>query len=258
MSNIYQYTPSYIFKTGSKYRQLTEEFQDIFVEYMNNNSIISNESKKNKIFSGIKNLTIYITNGFFYSVKKDYDTKSNQEKIISAIYDRISKIYGGEEVFKSRYYQNIYDLAESSIFYSLGMEKYKKRDSFLWNPEGSFFKNFIKHTSEVPFKSAIHDFMKELSLIANESLINQDMSFTEDLDVSELTSKEIIEFSGIEKIIPRETKKKIIEYLSGDIEKTEDIKKYLELIYGNLSKKGIIGAVKKNDSIHNGQSRDKE
>lgn len=240
----YNYVPSYIFKTGSKYSQLTEEYQGIFKRYIKDKNSL-NDKEYELLFLGIKHIAEYIYYGFFYSVKENYDSKTNQEKVISAIYYRLSKFYGSEDLVKSKFKEQLFDLAESSLFYSMGMEKFKKRSSFFWKEEESFHKNIIKHSSEVVFKSLVFDFMKEQAQIMDSaSSSNEDLSHNPHSNSSAIPSvlsgEEMIEKSGLEKFMPKEIKIKIIEYLDeGEDKYLKDIQSYLEKIYSSLRKKNI-------------------
>jgi len=236
----YDYIPSYIFKTGSKYKQLTEAYQDIFKKYIQKEKELS-EKERELLFIGIKHVATYIKNGFFYSVKQNYDSKTNQDKVITAIYFRMIKITEGELNFRNKYDTTIFDLAETSIFLSLGMETYKKRDSFKWNIDSGFYKNFLKHSSEVVFKSLIYDYMKELSEIANEAKQDINKESIEAVDITELSTENILNKSGIEWAIPTEIKDKIKEYLNyGELKHLKEITPYLEKIYAELKKKKEI------------------
>jgi hypothetical protein len=222
--NKYTYLPSYIFKTGSKYKQLTDEYEDIFREYIKDNT------KKDGLFFGVAHVAEYIAEGFFFSVKENYDSKTNQEKIISAIYYRLTKIFKDGN-FQEKLRERIFDLAEESIFYALGIDSYKNRESYLWTDD-SFYKNFIKHVSEVVFKSLSHDYLQTLM----ESIDNN--SHEEDVieDYSS-SAEDLLKESGIEWSIPAEIREMIIDYLKyGDDSNMKLIQKYLVLIYASLEK----------------------
>lgn len=224
IKNKYTYLPSYIFKTGSKYKQLTDEYENIFREYIKDNS------KKDGLFIGISHVSDYIAEGFFFSVRENYDSKSNQEKIISAIYYRLTKIFKNDN-FQEKLRERIFDLAEEAIFYALGIEFYKNRESYLWT-EDSFYKNFIKHVSEVVFKSLSHDYLQ----ILMES-INDKSNIEEIVDDYSFSAEDLLKESGIEWSIPTEIKEMILDYLRyGDDTNMKLIHKYLILIYASLEK----------------------
>lgn len=228
VKNKYTYLPSYIFKTGSKYKQLTDSYENIFKLYLKDNT------KKNGLFEGIGHIAKYISDGFFFSVRENYDSKTNQDKIISAIYYRLSKIYKSESDFKYNIENRIYDIAEESIFYALGIDVYKNRHSYLWT-EDSFYKNFIKHVSEVVFQSLVFDFL-QLTIESFEqiSIIEE---YSEDELNRNISSEELIDNSGISWSITPEIRSMIIEYLDhGDEKNMKLIQKYLILMYSSLQK----------------------
>lgn len=247
MSKKYQYKPSWICKTGSKYKLLTEEYQDIFKEY------ILKKDKNEKLFFGIKEISTYIANSFFYIIEENYDQKTNQEKVISAIYFKMSKIYGSSNNFKEEIKNRVEDLAELAVLYSLGMER-STRD-FMWNPLGRiakekksdiknviqkdlsevvFFTNFIRHCLDIVFKSLIYDLMKEYSEMVNMSFSMKDMFIEEEIK----SASELIELSNISWSIPVEIKEKIRIYLDeGEKKHLKEIQPYLELIYSEFKRR---------------------
>lgn len=239
----YNYIPSYIFKTGSKYKQLTDSYQEIFEKYSEDNKSLDSKEKE-LFFLGIKHCSEYLLAGFFYSVKEDFDSKTNQEKIISAIYYRLTKLYGTESELRDKITETLLDLAESSFYYSLGVDNYKNRSSFIWDKKNSKFKNIIKHTSEVVFKSLVFDFMKEKSEIINltseSNELNIDQKDIEPIS-SELSGEQMILKSGLKRNIPPEIQTKICLYLDENEDKYEpEIKKYLEVIYKKLKESNNI------------------
>lgn len=249
MSKKYQYKPSWIYKTGSKYKILTEEYQDIFKSYVLNEDI----KEKEKLFFGIKEISIYISDSFFYIVEENYDQKTNQEKVISAIFFKMSKIYGSSNNFKEEIKDKIEDLAELAVLYSLGMEK-STRD-FVWNPLGKiakerksdiknviqkdlsevvFFTNFIRHCLEVVFKSLVYDLMKEYSEMVNMSFNMKDIFIEEEIK----TANELIELSNVSWLMPIEIIEKVKIYLDeGEKKHLKEIQPYLELMYSELKGK---------------------
>lgn len=229
----YSYIPSYRFKTGSKYKQLTDEYQNLFKEIKEEKIDIKNNKN---FFIGVKHISDYIYQGFFYNVKQNYDSKTNLDKIITSMYSRLKSFYGTEESFNEKYSKQIYDIAENSIFYSLGIEKYKKRKSFIWTKKNGYYENFIKHTSEKVFKTLIFLFLKtEISNLE----IELENTITENNE--ELSAIELIKLSDLSEFIPEEIKEKIINYLENEDDKNiKQIQPYLDKIYEVLKEKEVL------------------
>jgi len=235
--NGYSYNPSYLFKKGSKYSKLVLDYNDIFIKISNGGIKSLNDKEKEKFFFSIDQIKYYVYGSFFYSVREKYETKQNSEKIITAIYWRYVSFLGSEQAVKDEISASILDLAERSIYYSIGVESYKKRN-FKWDSEDSYYGNFLKHIIKIPFSELIYIYMKEINMYLDMEV--QKNSLEEDLLVtnSELSDREeaydLIKNSGIEKYIPQIIYHKIIDYLSGEIEYkdlTEEDVKYLNKIY---------------------------
>jgi hypothetical protein len=232
--NKYTYIPSYTFKTGSKYKQLTEEYNELLKDIKEGKIT---PKKNEKFFIGMKHISDYIYNGFFYNVSQNYDSKSNFEKVITSMYLRLKKFYGIN--FENKFHKQIFDLAEISIFYSLGIEKYKNKKSFTWEKnKNGFYENFIKHTSDKVFRVLIYDFFKKeiscLNIDTNNLLLIENKE-------EELSSTELIELSGYSDFIPEDIKSKIISYLESDTkENIKEIEEYLKLIFEALKDKDIL------------------
>lgn len=239
MQNKYTYIPSFIFKTGSKYKQLTDSYQHIFEKYVAKEKLSEEENKL--FFIGIKHCVEYIVAGFFYSVKENFDSKSNQEKIISSIYNRMVKVYEGDIQLKEKIKNNLTDLAENAIFFSLGIDSYKKRN-YIWSPN-SYYKNIIKHASEVVFKSLVFDYLQEQSSMLNLSKVVLSEEYVND-EVNEkfnLTVEDMIKESGLEDFLSEETKEKLIIYLTEGEEKYhKELESTLKYMYEQLKEKNII------------------
>ncbi len=239
MNNKYTYIPSFIFKTGSKYQQLTNLYQPIFEKYISKETLTEEENKL--FFLGIKHCVDYIVAGFFYSVKENFDSKTNQEKIISSIYNRLIKVYEGDIQLQDRIKNQLTDLAENSLFYTLGIEFYKKRN-YIWSIN-SKYKNIIKHASEVVFKSLVFDYLKEQSSVLNLSkVILSEEYVTEEVNEKfNLTVEDMIRESDLDKFLSRETKEKLIIYLTeGEETYHKELESTLKFMYQKLKAKNII------------------
>lgn len=239
MNNKYSYIPSYMFKTGSKYKQLTDSYQDIFVKYAKKEKLTVEENKL--LFIGITHCVEYILAGFFYSVKENFDSKSNQEKIISSIYNRLVKVYAGDIQLKDRIKGQLADLAENAFFYSLGIDFYKKRN-YIWSQE-SYYKNIIKHASEVVFKSLVFDYLQEQSSVLNLSkvVLSEEYVNEENSEKFNLTAEDMIRESGLENFLPIETKEKLIIYLTeGEESYYKELESTLKFMYEKLKEKNIL------------------
>ncbi len=238
-NNKYSYVPSFMFKTGSKYKQLTDSYQHIFEKFALKETLSIEENKL--LFIGISHCVEYILAGFFYSVKENFDSKSNQEKIITSIYNRLIKVYEGDIQLKDRIRGQLADLAENSFFYTLGIDSYKKR-SYAWSKD-CHYQNIIKHASEVVFKSLVFDYLQEQSSVLNLSkvVLSEEYVNEENNEKFNLTAEDMIRESGLEDFLPIETKEKLIIYLTeGEESYHKELESTLKYMYDKLKEKNII------------------
>jgi len=234
----YSFIPSFTEGTGSKYKFLTETYQDIIKQFIHAKQIESEEIFKSEddsalFYIGIEEIQNYIFNGFFYMIR-DKSKKDNLTIIISSIYYRFTKVYGSEDNARNEIESDIRDIAERSIFYALGIDTYKNR-SFRWIFEESE-KTFIKHSFDNVFKTLVFDYMKTKSELLTQSNIVEDLDIFE--DCVELKAEEIIEKSGLKNLIPGHIQEEIIDYLNGvnlKLDRMDEINKYLVKIYERLS-----------------------
>jgi hypothetical protein len=216
--NKYSYVPSYIYSYGSKYRQLTDEYDHVFKRYIST-------GEKTDLFVAVTHISRYIAGGFFFAVKNNYDSKNAQEKIISAMYGRLKSLYGGGNNFDDEIKEKIYEIAENSVYYALGIDEYKNRKSYLWSKE-SAYENFLKHVNSVVFVSLVHDHLKSiLEAFTEEYNLSTEYEDTE-------SAEDILENSNISWGISPEIKTMILDYLrDGDLDNINIIQSYLQMIY---------------------------
>jgi len=212
---LYSYNPSYIYDKNSQYKILTERYDNCFKSFLNKESY-----NKELFFEAINDMKLYINSSFYFGIYQKYDNKTPIEKIIYAIFYRYSKIIGSIELAKAQIEYQILDLAENSIYYSLGIESYKKRN-FKWNNE----KTFLKHTINSVFFVLLLEFFRKKEYEFNFEFNN---------DIQKNNYNNVIELLNKNKFIPRSIKDKLKLYLECDIEysdlNSKDIK-YLEKIY---------------------------
>jgi len=212
----YVYKPSYIYKSGERYKYLTEKYEYVFKDFLD-----KKEYDKLIFFEGLEEYKKYIESSFYFGVNQNYDSKTPQEKIVYAIFFRYSKVIGSQSQFINEIKQDISDLSENAMLYSLGIDKYKKRN-FLWDREIPL----LKHTVKKVFFVLLQDFFKKKELELNyENEINS--IFTKKDIENELNSKRI----------PRNVKETIQKYLYGEIDYsslTENDLKYIGDIYDSL------------------------
>lgn len=230
----YKFKKSYISNSGTKLYSLTIEYQNIFKKVLNNGIHNLNEKEKIIFFKGLSELSKYISNSLKYNVFNEYDNKPMHEKILIAIFYRISKFIGSsEEAFNL--FQNDFSLiAENSIYLSLGIDK-KNNRNYLWDPNDLKYNNFIKHTITKVFNPLVLEFLQskeyKLNNIENREIVYNDEDFC-DISVEDL-------LKNIKIRIPKERLEKIKKYLSGEISiDSFDKSDYgiLEHIYGEYYK----------------------
>ena len=212
----FNYKPSYIYSHGSKYKDLTNEYEDLFLDF------IINGKKTDNFYYGIKEISKYIESSFYYGINQKYDTKTPQEKVIYAIYYRYVKYIGNERAALSIIKDKISDEAENSVFYSLGIETYKKRN-FKYN-SGNFIKHTIKNVFIVLLLNIFKSFEYEMNIGFNMLKENE----------SNIESKDLIDLF---QYIPKDNKDRLFDYLEGDIKidkLTEDDISYLKKIHERM------------------------
>jgi len=227
LKNKYTYIKTFTSSTGSKYKFLTETYEKYIVDFIKRKEqkqkiIFEKEEDSILFYVGIEEIEIYVYNSFFFFIKENSKT-DNSVKIISAIYYRLSQFYGSDTNARHEISANVKELAERAVFYSLGIESYKER-SFKWD---TVSKTFIKHTLDNVFKPLLLEYMKTEAELLNshkEAYIEENI----------LKAEDIINNSGLNKIIPNNVQEDIIDFLNGknfDDKKTEMLKKYLKKIH---------------------------
>ena len=193
-----RYRPSYLYSDTKTYKSLTDLYQNNI-----SNFISSSPHEKERLFFGIEDIKKYVNASFYFGVNQKYDTKTPYEKVIYAIFFRYASAVGSVDLAKSEISQRILDIAELSIYLSLGIETYKKRN-YKWDQSG----NFIKHCIKKVFFSLLLDFFKEIESSLNYRV--EEYTFIEDNSIIEDVLKT--------RYIPKENKDRIKKYLTGDSE----------------------------------------
>jgi len=212
---LYSYEPSYLYEKKNTYKQLTNDYDKCLISF-----IEKKEYDKELFFKAINDMKLYINASFYFGIYQKYDHKTPIEKIVYAIFYRYTKIVGSVELAKREIENNILDLAENSIYYSLNIEKYKKRN-FKWNQE----KTFLKHTIKSVFFVLLLDFFKKKEYEFNYEF----ESYKQENEYNN-----IFEILDRNKKIPKLVKIKLKSYLENELEfhKLNDYDiKYLEKIY---------------------------
>jgi len=226
------FNKSYLAKNAKTFNNLTINYQELFLKVKKNGLDILSEKEKILFFQGISDISEYISKSFEYTVFQNYDLKPNTEKILSAIFFRLSSFLGNKNEAINTFKEDIKDISENSIYLSLGLEKYKKRN-YLWNEDCEKYNNFIKHTITKVFNNLLLDFFKEKESKLNKLSTQEDLYTNENLLDS--SAQDLIE--KIEIKIPKNIEIKILNYLNGDInlkDLTEHEKKFLNLIYNKI------------------------
>ncbi|MFL1706635.1 hypothetical protein ACHJH3_06465 [Campylobacter sp. MOP7] len=231
MSNGYNYIPSYVFKEGSKYQQLISSYQPLFELYIKNKERFD-KAKSEELWQGIYHCAEYVLGSFNFMIYNSYDTKTSQDKISTAMYNRLVAVHGNDYI--NTIQPQLVELAEKAIFYSLGMDVYKNNKRFLWQ-SSSKYRTLLKHAIEVVFKSLIFDFLKTQTVVLDTYDLNDFCYCDEDADV--LSGIDIIRSSGLEKQIPKCILQKLLDFLdNGDTTHQDELMPYLQEIYYKINK----------------------
>lgn len=241
VQNKYQYKPSHFYKKGSIYSKLVIEYNDIYKQIAKSGIESLSVKEKEIFFYGLDKIINYIYGSFFYSLKKDYESKKNIDKVIAAIYMRYVAFMGGEHLAKEEISNSIRELAERSIYYTIGVETYKKRN-FKWDCENGYYENFLKHTINVSFAHLIYEKMSEINHFLDTGKdYSMDIDMHSDSDNNKEDPYELIKQSGIQEYIPKIVYGKLVEYLKGNLDikelNSEDVK-YLSKIYEGINSGG--------------------
>lgn len=223
----YKYVPSTHISEGSKYYVLTQKYTPLIQSFLNGG--IKSEEKSD-LYIGLDLISNYIYNGFFFFIKESFESKLNYEKIIISMYYRI--------MASDSHYLNIHndikDLAEKSVFLSIGIESLNKKN-FLWNNKECLYDNFIKHTTEKVFKPLLYEYFKEKTILF-DNIDTLTLLSSESIE-EELSANDIIYKSGLSDMIPSNIKDLIINYLdNGEDKYVNKIKPYLLKIYEEINK----------------------
>lgn len=178
---------TYVSKTGSKYKALTDAYQET----------LRNKIRNEIFYYAIKDITTYIFNSFEYSLY--LKNKSQLEKISHAIFFRYCKFLG-VPIDTSEIREDLLSLSERSIYLALGLETYNERN-FVWT-EGSF----INHTIKKVFNVLVLEFMREKEALMNLNL-QLDYELQDDL------------LEGMS--MPDDIKNKLQSYLDNEISVTD-------------------------------------
>jgi len=214
LKTLYKYNPSFLYRDSSKYKTLTEKYEENFKNYIQKKTY-----DKELLYEGIKNISEYVFSSFLYGVNEKYDNKTPQEKVIYAIFFRYSSYLGSRDLCLNLIKDNLFDLAENSLFYALGMDSYKKR-TFVWG----FKKTFIRHCINNVYVVLLEDYFKSIELNLN----SQEHCTYNTNNIEELINT---------KNIPEKSKENILKYLSCEIE-INDLSEtdmfYMEDIYQEI------------------------
>ena len=214
----------YLFQTFSKYRELKLKYQPIMQKVLiQNGTKFLEEKEKELFFEGMGEIVKYIKNSFLYTVRNDYPSKSNVEKIISAIFFRYSRYAGGFDHAYKEIEDVLERLAEQSFFFALGLERYKNRN-FKWRPETIGQGNFIKYCTKHVFNELVLNFMRE----KEQEIENSTITVNEEEKIDSLLS--LLEKK--KSSIPERTYIDIYKYLTGEKEEyTKDSLPYMKRLY---------------------------
>jgi len=221
----------FLVSSGSKFNELTINFQNILlkVKLLGIENLTKEENEH--FFQAVAKISKYISKSFEYTIMSNYKPKQQNEIIMAAIFYRYSKLIGSTKEAFNQMNQEMFEMAENSIFLAIGLDNYKARN-YIWDPEDLIYSNFIKHTITKVFNSLLMDNLRLKEFKLNS--INKNS--TEKEDENFLSTEDIL--NSINFKIPIDIKIKIEKYLEGEIDLSELSKNeitYIELIY----KKGL-------------------
>lgn len=118
----YKYKPSFEIKTTSKIKSLKDKYEDIFLRYINDKNSLNKEEIE-KLYSGIKEISLYIKTGMFYQLLEYYSSKTALSRKIEVLFYKAKQQYNGKEEFQDFIEEEILILAEDAIYEGLGLSE---------------------------------------------------------------------------------------------------------------------------------------
>ena len=237
-SGKYSFVPSIHSVPGTKYSYLIKEYHAIFEKVILVGQKELSEKEKIRLWNGIIQTSEYISYGFNYIVKTNYDKKTPKSKAVTAMFCRLCAIFGSSEYY-DKIEATISDLAQNAVLYSLGMDSYKNNKAFIWNKEKpNGFSTIVKHATEVVFTQLCFDFFSS-EIQAIDAISESPEDFIEIGIQESLSAEEMIQKAGLAGRIPSSIEKAVINYLDqGEAEDIKAIKPYLDVIYKRLHSQG--------------------
>jgi len=232
MGSYYSYLPSYVFQEGSRYQQLNQTYQRLFEKFLiDENSLTKAENEK--FWQGIFHCAEYVFGSFRFMIYNNYDTKTAQDKISTAIFYRLCGCYGDD--YEAELEGPLRELSEKAMFCSLNMEQHGNNKRFVWH-SSSKYRTLLKHAIEVVFKSLVFEYLKTQVIALDQRIELDDLNEYDAGQNDHLSGMDIIKQAGIEKQIPAQMLAKLLDFLDNGETKDEAIlMPYLKIIYQKLS-----------------------
>jgi hypothetical protein len=198
---LYSYTPSFEIKTKNKLELLTLKYQPIFLYFIENKNL----KKEDEVLfiDGIKEVSTYILQGVFYQIKNNFNSKTNTEKKLNTLYYMLMKYYSSIDInYKIYIEEEIYLLAEESVYEALGMKLSDKNKTFFISSETS---NFIKYAKANLFYKVILLLEKKVNPIKNEFVsVSESLYYEHDenFDISEEDIDNVFKLNNFHLALP--------------------------------------------------------
>lgn len=209
----YKYTPSFEYKTNSKLVVLKNKYQNLFLSFIENKEI-----DNVILYEGIKEISNYITEGIFYQLQEDYQSKSSLSKKIEVLINKTLENYSIDELRKE-----ILMLAEESVYESIGLGN-----------SNNVFKQTTPNSNLILFtKNKL--FFKVINYLSNKTNIENHLLFNvEERDTVEQIEREdyiddLLDRSRLSKALDKTVINRIKECLLNESIES-DIESYIEFL----------------------------
>ena len=233
MSINFDYKPSPKYQKKSRYRELTERFEPVFLRY------IEEGYSDSELYQAVEEVREYMVSGLAASKVESYARKSKNQQAIIALLRRVERFYDVKLTDTGSFlYDDIKNIAEESIYDAIGLGQGagKKKK---WN-RAMGVSNFIKYVTSNIFIWNVLEYLREKEAVMDSKKTNHALILEEsDEDLCSPAISDslmLIKKSGAYEFIPPEALQKIIEYLDGDREETKEISVFLGMIYSGLQK----------------------
>jgi hypothetical protein len=199
--NSYSFKPTYENKNLSKFNYLKNKYQDVILKYINNKEKL-NKDEQLLFFFAIEEISVYITNGIFFQITKEYDKKTDLDKKMYSLFTRIN--YYHENTFADTLAEDIYILSTNSIYEALGINGNNKFQKVNKNS------CFISYTKNRLYYKVLNFLEKKCQVLNN---IDVDSDNIDVIEKQEDMIDELIKIKKLDQVLDEKLIKEIKEAL---------------------------------------------